>query len=53
MALQWLLNNDSLVLDLDLTIEEVMADLDPGWNSSAWTAPGEAADVAALLAVLA
>ena len=53
MALQWLLNNESLVLDLDLTVEDLMADLDPGWNNSAWTAPGAAADAAALLAVLA
>jgi len=52
MALQWLLNNDSLVLDLDLTIEDLMEDLDPGWNRSAWTSPGSAADVAALVAGL-
>ncbi len=52
MALQWLLNNETPTLDLGLTIENLMQDLDPGWNNSAPTAPAAAADVAALLAVL-
>ncbi len=52
MALQWLLNSETPVLDLGLTIEDLMQDLDPGWNNWAPTSPAAAADVAALAAVL-
>lgn len=51
--LQWLLDPDALVIDLDLTIDDLMHDLDPGWNAGSWTSPAAAADVAALAAVLA
>ena len=39
-------------LDLDLTLEDLMHDLDPGWDSWTWTGQAAAADVAELLAVL-
>ncbi len=39
-------------LDLGLTIEDLMHDLDPGWDRWAPTAPAAAADVSALLAAL-
>jgi hypothetical protein len=40
-------------LDLDLTIDDLMHDLDPGWDHWTPTAPAAAADLAALVAVLA
>ena len=39
-------------LDLGLTIEDLMHDLDPGWDKWSWTAFADAADVSALLAGL-
>lgn len=41
------------LIELDLTIEDVMHDLDPGWDGWTWTGQAAAADVAELLAVLA
>ena len=52
MSRQRLLTDSWPVLDLGLTMEDLMRDLDPGWDSAAWTSPGAAADVAALLAAL-
>ena len=40
------------VLELDLTIEDLMEDLEPGWNKWSPTSQAAAADVAALLAAL-
>ena len=44
--------DDPPAIELDLTVEDLMHDLDPGWAS--WTGTGQAAaaDVAELLAVL-
>lgn len=39
-------------LDLDLTVEDLMHDLDPGWDTWTWTGQAAAADVAELLAAL-
>ena len=53
MAGRWWIDVAWDSLDIGLTLEDVMRDLDPGWDAQAGTAPAEAADVAALLAVLA
>jgi hypothetical protein len=39
-------------IELDLTVEDLMHDLDPGWDNWTWTGQAAAADVAELLAVL-
>ena len=40
-------------LDLDLTIDDLMHDLDPGWDHWTPTSQAAAADLASLLAALA
>lgn len=40
-------------VDLDLTIDDLMHDLDPGWDRWTPTAQASAADLATLLAALA
>ena len=52
MTRQRLLSNPPAI-DLGLTIEDLMHDLDPGWDSWTPTDQAAAADVAELLAVLA
>ena len=53
MTRQRFLSNDPPTLDLGLTIEDLMHDLDPNWDSWSPTDQAAAADVAELLAVLA
>ena len=52
MTRSWMLDETRDDIDLGLTLEDVMRDLDPGWLASPSTAAASAADVAALLAVL-
>lgn len=53
MARQRFLSDTPPALDLDLTIEDLMHDLDPNWSAWTWTGQAAAADAAELLAVLA
>ena len=53
MTRQRLIPDPVPALDLGLTIEDLMHDLDPNWDSWTWTGQNAAADVAELLAVLA
>ena len=53
MARQRFLSDNPPTLDLGLTVEDLMHDLDPNWDN--WTSTGQAAaaDAAELLAALA
>lgn len=52
MARQRFLSGPPPALDLGLTIEDLMQDLDPNWDAWSWTGQAAAADAAELLAVM-
>ena len=48
-----LLTENLAAIDLDLTIDDLMHDLDPGWDQWTPSSQSAAADIAPLLAALA